>query len=132
MIYVSQCEDVGSGIFSVSDWSFTRRSKVMRKGRNTAEIISSDDEFDPMALSESAGMERRLILKATPRSRKGELMAKGAKEIRCICCHQVKSLAGAEESGDGWICEDCVPEVVQEENILPGDRTQLFRDHVKR
>ena len=104
----------------------------MRKGRNTAEIIGSDDEFDNMALSESAGMERKLILKAAPRSRKRELMTKGAKEIRCIYCHQVKSLAGAEESGEGWICEDCAPEMVQEEKMLPGDRTQLFRDHMNR
>jgi LSD1 subclass zinc finger protein len=84
----------------------------MKKGRNTAEILDSDDEFYDIELSEGEGQERTLVLKAAPRSRRIQLMAQGAKEIRCICCHQIKSLAGAEESEEGWFCEDCIPEMI--------------------
>jgi hypothetical protein len=84
----------------------------MKKGRNTAEILDSDDEFGDIELSEGEGRERTLVLKAAPRSRRIQLMAQGAKEIRCIRCHQIKPLAGAEESEEGWFCEDCVPEII--------------------
>lgn len=104
----------------------------MKKGRNTAEVMGSYDEFDTIELTESVGAERKLILKAAPRSRKGELIAKGAKEIRCIYCHQIKSLAGAEESEGGWICEDCVLEMMQNRNIKPTDRTQLFKSQIRK
>jgi len=83
----------------------------MKKGRNTAEILGSEDEFDDIELLEEENQERTLILKAAPRSRRIQLMAQGAKEIRCIRCHQIKPLAGAEESEEGWFCEDCVPEM---------------------
>ena len=80
----------------------------MKKGRNTAETLSGDDELDDIEVSESGSQERTLILKTVPRSRKGELIARGAKEIRCIRCHQIRPLAGAEESEEGWVCEVCV------------------------
>jgi hypothetical protein len=86
----------------------------MKKGRNTAEIFGSDDEFDDMELSEDGDHERTLILKAAPRSRRVQLMAHGAREIRCSCCYEIRPLAGAEESEEGWICEDCVREIMQE------------------
>jgi len=86
----------------------------MKKVRNTAEILGSDDELDDIDLSEGGGQERTLILKAAPRSRRVQLIAQGAKEIRCICCYQIRPLARAEESEDGWICEDCAPEMMQE------------------
>jgi hypothetical protein len=86
----------------------------MKKGRNTAEILGSDVEFNNAELSKSRGEERTLILKAAPRSRKGELIAKGAKEIRCIYCRQIKPLVRAEESERGWTCEDCALEMTQE------------------
>jgi len=79
----------------------------MKKGRNTAEILSSDGELDDIKLSESIDQERMLILKAAPRSRRVQLIAQGAKEMRCVCCDQIRPLAGAEESEEGWICEDC-------------------------
>jgi len=40
-------------------------------------------------------------------------MAHGAIEIRCMYCNRIKPLAGAEESEDGWICEDCLPEMMR-------------------
>ena len=86
----------------------------MKKGRNTAEILGSDDEFDDIELSEDGDHERTLILKAAPPSRRVQLIAHGAREIRCICCYEIRSLAGAEESEEGWICEDCVREIMQE------------------
>ena len=81
----------------------------MEKGTNTAEIFSNDDGLDDIDLSEGGGHERTLILKAAPRSRKVQLIAQGARLIRCICCHQIRPLVVAEESEDGWICEDCIP-----------------------
>jgi hypothetical protein len=85
----------------------------MKKGRNTAKILGSDCELDDIELSDGGGQERTLILKAVPRSKRVQLIEQGAKEIRCICCHQIRSLAGAEESDEGWICEDCLPEIMQ-------------------
>ena len=83
----------------------------MKKGRDTAEILASDDGLDDIELSEDGGHERTLILKAAPRSRRVQLIARGAKLIRCACCHQIKPIAGAEESEEGWICEDCIPDL---------------------
>ncbi len=54
----------------------------MKKGRNTAEILSDDDELDDVEVSEGGSWEGKLMLKTAPRSRKGELITKGAKEIR--------------------------------------------------
>ena len=81
----------------------------MKKGRNTAEIIGSDDEFDDIELLEDESQERILILKASPRPRRRQLMAQGAREIRCVYCNQIKPLSGAEECENGWFCEDCAP-----------------------
>jgi hypothetical protein len=80
----------------------------MAKGRNTAEVL--DNDLDGMELSDNQYQERTLILKAAPPSRRAQLIAHGAIEIRCVCCGQIKSLAKAEEFEEGWICEDCVPE----------------------
>jgi hypothetical protein len=83
----------------------------MPKGRNTAEILDSDDELDGIELSDNQYQEKTLILKAAPPSRRTQLIAHGAIEIRCTCCNRIKPLAGAEESDEGWICEDCAPEI---------------------
>jgi len=91
----------------------------MKKARNTAKILGSDVELDDIELSDGGGQERTLILKAVPRSKRVQLIEQGAKEIRCICCHQFRSLAGAEESEEGWICEDCLPEIMQNPNTSP-------------
>lgn len=79
----------------------------MRKGKNTAEIYGSDDEFDDLESLESNGEERTLVLKKPPRSRRVQLLAQGAKEIRCIICHQIKALNDAEEFDEGWVCQEC-------------------------
>jgi hypothetical protein len=80
----------------------------MKKGRNAAEVLD-DDELDYMELPEGARQEMALVLKAAPPSWKGRLIAHGAKEIRCTCCGQIRPIAGAEDSDDGWICEFCLP-----------------------
>ena len=80
----------------------------MKKGKNTAEIIGGDDGFDDIELFDNEDSERTLVLKAPPRPRRLQLIAQGAKEIRCTRCDKIKPLAHAEESEEGWICEDCV------------------------
>lgn len=77
----------------------------MKKGINIAKVLAGD--IKDMELPKGEGQERALTLKMAPRSRKRELIARGAKEIRCIHCHQIKPLAGAEESAGEWVCEDC-------------------------
>jgi hypothetical protein len=85
----------------------------MKKKKNTAEALDSDSEFDDIELSDGKYQERTLVFKAAPPSMRVQLMAHGAIEIRCTCCNRIMPLAGAEESEEGWICEDCVPEMTQ-------------------
>ena len=81
----------------------------MKKGRNTARIFDHDDELDYRDVPEDdRWQEKRLIIKSEPPSRRVHLIALGAIEMRCISCDEIKPLARAEESGDGWICEDCL------------------------
>ena len=86
----------------------------MKKGKNTAEILDSDGELDDIELLDSKYQERTLVLKAAPPSKRVQLMAHGAIEIRCTRCNRIKPLAGAEECEEGWICEDCAQEMTQE------------------
>jgi hypothetical protein len=86
-----------------------RETGVMKKEKNTAEILGNDDELDDIELSDGECQERTLILKAEPASRKVQLMARGVKEIRCSSCGRIRPIAGAEQSEDGWICDDCLP-----------------------
>jgi hypothetical protein len=86
------------------------RNEVMKKGRNTAENLDNDDMLDDRELLDNAYQERTLVLKAAPPSRRAQLIAHGAIEIRCLSCRQIRPLAGAEESEEGWICEYCLPE----------------------
>ncbi|HME46179.1 MAG TPA: hypothetical protein VKF36_24060 [Syntrophorhabdales bacterium] len=81
----------------------------MTKGRNTVGILGDDGGLDAMELSDGERQERALIAKAEPAWRKVHLMARGAKEIRCDHCGQIRPIAGAEQSEEGWICEDCLP-----------------------
>jgi hypothetical protein len=81
----------------------------MKRGRNTAEILDNDGGLDDMELSDGECQERTLILKAEPTSRKVQFMARGVKEIRCTCCAQIRPIADAEQSEEGWMCEDCLP-----------------------
>lgn len=89
----------------------------MKEGRNTAEIFDRNGEYDDIEKSEDGGNERTLVLKTVPRSRRGALIAKGAQEIRCICCRQIRPLARAEDSEEGWVCEECALEMMQIPNI---------------
>lgn len=77
------------------------------KRKNTAEIFQGNDEADDISLFDDVITDRTLILKADPPSRKSQLIAGGAKEIRCAICNIVKPLFNAEESLDGWICGEC-------------------------
>ena len=88
----------------------------MRRGKNTAEILD-DYELDDIDLSGEEYQERTLVLKAAPPSRREQLLAHGVVEIRCICCGHVKPLAGAEDAKEGWVCEDCVREPIEEQRM---------------
>ena len=81
----------------------------MKEERDTAEILGSGDGFDDIELSEDGRHERTLPLKGESAWRKVHLMARGAKEVRCAHCGQIRPIAGAVESEEGWICEDCIP-----------------------
>ncbi|HME41708.1 MAG TPA: hypothetical protein VKF36_01365 [Syntrophorhabdales bacterium] len=94
---------------SFSDYSLRRRSGIVKKGRDTAELLGSDGGLDDIELSEDGGHDRTLILKAEPRSRRVQLIAQGAKLIRCVCCHQIRPLVVAMEYEEGWVCKDCSP-----------------------
>jgi hypothetical protein len=82
----------------------------MTKERDTAEILGNDGGLDDMELSDGEHQERTLLLKAEPAWRKVHLMARGAKEIRCGRCGQIRPIASAQQSEEGWICEDCLLE----------------------
>jgi len=86
----------------------------MRKGKNTAEVLDDYDELDDIELWDGTYQERTLVLKAAPPSRREQLLAHGVIEIRCICCNNIKPLAGAEDAKEGWICEDCAREITEE------------------
>ena len=90
----------------------------MTGGRNTAKILGSSSELDDIELAEGGDQRRVLILKAVPRSRRIQLIVQGAKETRCIYCDQIRTLAGAVESEEGWVCEDCVPKIIRESNYI--------------
>lgn len=85
----------------------------MKKGRNTAEVIDHDDLLDDREPADSQCQERTLILKAAPPSLKAQLISRGAIEIRCAYCGQIRALARAEESEEGWICRYCLPKTKQ-------------------
>ena len=89
----------------------------MKKAKNTAEILGSDIEFDDPELYVDEGEDRTLILKAAPRSRRVQLIAQGAREIRCFYCDQIRPLAGAEECDEGWLCEYCSPEMLHKTKL---------------
>ena len=88
----------------------------MRKGKNNTAEILDDYELDDIELSDNEyQQDRTLVLKAALPSRREQLLAHGVVEIRCICCDQIKPLAGAEDAKEGWVCQDCVEEIVEEQ-----------------
>jgi len=86
----------------------------MKKGKKMAEIYLLDEELDSIEPEERGIYCEKLILKKDPPPRKEQLMAHGAREIRCSCCGQIRPIAGAEEFEDGWICEGCFAEATPE------------------
>ncbi len=88
----------------------------MKKARTMEETVENDDVFDDVELSATENRERILVIKATPRSRRAQLLAHGAKNIRCSCCFRVSSLVSAVEFQDGWLCEKCASDMGQKPN----------------
>lgn len=85
----------------------------MKKARNTIKVPLHDEESENLVL-DAGSEDRTLKLNREPPARKGQLMAQGVREIRCLCCIQIRPIAGAEEYSGGWICEDCLSEAMQE------------------
>jgi hypothetical protein len=82
--------------------------------KNAAEGHEKEREFEEAELPDDGYQDRTLILRKEPLPRKVMLMATGVKEIRCICCVRIRPIAGAEEFGEGWICEDCLADATEE------------------
>jgi hypothetical protein len=91
------------------------RSNIMKKAKKAAEIQPYDEELDTIEPEERGICCERLILKKDPPPRKEQLIAHGAREIRCSYCGQIRPIASAEEFEDGWICEGCFAEAVPEQ-----------------
>ena len=71
-------------------------------------------EFEEAEPPDQDCLDRTLVLRKEPVSRKVQLIAAGVKEIRCICCFRIRPIAYAEEFNEGWICEDCLSEATEE------------------
>jgi hypothetical protein len=88
----------------------------MGKKKNVVKPAAQEWEFEDTEPSDQEYTDRVLVLRKEPIPRKVRLMDAGAKEIRCVCCVRIRPIAGAEEFGDGWICEDCLPDVQARRN----------------
>ncbi len=99
----------------------------MGKRKNVSQAVRDDEMLDDLESWEGRREDRTLVLKAVPRSRKVQLMAQGAKEIRCGCCGHIRPIAGAEEVGELWICEDCLPPGMRLQNTGEGKGTPRRR-----
>jgi hypothetical protein len=79
--------------------------------KNSPELKEQEWEFEDIEPVES---DRVVVLKKKPLSRKVMLMHAGVKEIRCLCCVQIKPITEAEDLGDGWVCGECLSEAAEE------------------
>ena len=86
----------------------------MKKGRNAAEKFEEFDDLELLDEELVIEQDRTLILKAAPPSRRVQLLAHGATDIRCSWCQDIKPLESAEEFEIGWICEECAHDVTPE------------------
>jgi hypothetical protein len=85
----------------------------MAKRSNAAKDEKEQWESEETEQLDQEYEDRTLALRKEPLSRKVHLMNSGVKEIRCVCCMRVRPIAGAEELGEGWVCEDCLSEPAQ-------------------
>jgi LSD1 subclass zinc finger protein len=77
---------------------------MARKKGNAAEAV---DEFDYVEHDNSRS-KMPVVFVNQPIDRKLAILAKGAKEIRCIICKKIAPLSDAESSDDGFICGNCL------------------------
>jgi hypothetical protein len=94
--------------------------KLMFKLRNSEEGVpmekkKSAPEFEERELEDIGPVDsdRVMVLKKEPLPRKVMLMNAGVKEIRCVCCIQIKPIAEAEDLGDSWVCGECLSEAAE-------------------
>jgi hypothetical protein len=79
--------------------------------KNSPEVKEQERELEDIEPVES---DRVVVLKKEPLSRKVMLMNAGVKEVRCVCCVQIKPIAEAEDLGDGWVCGECLSEAEEQ------------------
>ena len=90
-----------------------RTGITMTNKKSVANIHEEEWDFEETGLPDEVCLDRTLVLRREPLPRKVHLMAAGVKEIRCISCSRIKPIAGAEELGEGWICEDCLSDAAE-------------------
>ena len=83
----------------------------MARDESAAKASGEERNLENADLSDEECRDRCLVLRREPPSRKEQLVSDGVKEVRCVCCMRIRPLAGCEELGEGWICEDCVSEL---------------------
>lgn len=89
--------------------------EIMQRKTNTAKQYKEEPRFEEAEPLDQDWQDRTLVLRKEPPPRKMQLMAAGVKEIRCVACIRIRPIAGAEEFGDGWICEDCLSDAMEEQ-----------------
>ena len=87
---------------------------IMGSKNNAAKGHKEEWEFEETELPDEECQDRTRVLRKEPVPRKVMLIAAGVKEIRCICCVRIRPIEGAEELGEGWICEDCLSDTTEE------------------
>jgi hypothetical protein len=90
-----------------------RTGITMTNKKGIANIHEEEWELEETGLPDEVCLDRTLVLRREPLPRKVHLMAAGVREIRCISCGRIKPIAGAEELGEGWICEDCLSDAAE-------------------
>jgi len=93
----------------------------MGSKQNAAKGHEEEWKLEEAELPDEECQDRTLVLGKEPRPRKLMLIAAGVKEIRCICCVRIRPIAGAEELGEGWICEDCLSDATERATKSPAD-----------
>ena len=90
-----------------------RKDDTMKNRKNVTKAHEDEWDIDEIEVPDEGSLDRTLVLRREPVPRKTHLMAAGVKDIRCICCGQIRPIAGAGDLGEGWICEDCLSDTAE-------------------
>jgi hypothetical protein len=100
--------------------TITQNERTETMGRRKAAALIDEEEyaFEDLDLDAQAGDRTPLVLQREPRSRKEALMAAGVKQIRCVRCSKITSIAESSEFGDRWICRECASEAAAVAQVI--------------